>query len=340
MPIGWTAINKLFCSPFSIAKVCHQNINIKRNPKGTIQMASYKLLSYDDNGATKAGIEVDGFVFNLASEIAFHGPDSGIDGSSLDTAIRRWTDLEPVLGKIANSPSTSATAIGDIKLCAPFSNPGTMYCAGANYYGHAKEMGNELDKSTIEPLFFLKSNGAIIGPNDDIRLPKDYSQKYDWEVELAAVIGHEGHHLTLDNAMDIVVGYTIFNDVSARDVGRRTDWNFGMDWFRHKSFDTSAPMGPWIIPASKIGDPQNLNIKTTISGEVMQDDNTNDMVFSIAELIVSLTKQVPLRPGDIIATGTCAGVGVFRGIFLKPGDDIKLEIEGIGELCNPVVQGD
>ena len=120
-------------------------------------MASYKLLSYDDNGATKAGIEVDGFVFNLASEIAFHGPDSGIDGSSLDTAIRRWTDLEPVLGKIANSPSTSATAIGDIKLCAPFSNPGTMYCAGANYYGHAKEMGNELDKSTIEPLFFLKS---------------------------------------------------------------------------------------------------------------------------------------------------------------------------------------
>ncbi|MBT3990541.1 MAG: fumarylacetoacetate hydrolase family protein [Rhodospirillaceae bacterium] len=302
-------------------------------------MSDYKLLSYKDDGAVKAGIEVDGSIFNLASEVAFHAPDSGIDGSSLDTAIRRWADLEPILTKIANSPSTRAHALADADLAAPFSNPGTMYCAGANYYDHAEEMGNTIDKSAIEPLFFLKSNGAIIGPNDEIRLPKDYSQKYDWEVELAAVIGHEGHHLNLDNAMDIIAGYTIFNDVSARDVGRRTDWNFGMDWFRHKSFDTSAPMGPWVIPASQIADPQNLSLKTTVSGEVMQEGNTNGMVFSIAELIVSLTKQVPLRPGDIIATGTCAGVGFFRGVFFKPGDDVKLEVENIGELCNPIVQG-
>jgi 2,4-didehydro-3-deoxy-L-rhamnonate hydrolase len=302
-------------------------------------MASYKLLSYHDDGGVKAGIEVDGSVFNLASEIAFHGPDSNIDGTSLDTAIRRWVDLEPILEKIANSPSTRAHALDSVKLAAPMYNPGTMYCAGANYFGHAKEMGNEIDKAAIEPLFFLKSCGSIIGPDDEIQLPKSYSEKYDWEVELAAVIGKEGVHLTLDNAMDIIAGYTIFNDLSARDVGRRTDWNFGMDWFRHKSFYTSAPMGPWIIPASQIGDPQNLNVKTTVSGEVMQDDNTSDMVFSIAELLVSLTKQVPLRPGDIVATGTCAGVGVFRGIFLNPGDDVKLEIENIGELSNPIVQG-
>ena len=302
-------------------------------------MANYKLLSYNDDGVVKAGIEVDGWVFNLASEIAFHGPDSNIDGTTLDTAIRRWADLEPILEKISNSPSGRAKPISDVTLKAPFSNPGTMYCAGANYFGHAKEMGNEIDKSAIEPLFFLKSNGTIIGPDEEIQLPKGYSEKYDWEVELAAVIGHEGIHLNLDNAMDIVAGYTIFNDVSARDVGRRTDWNFGMDWFRHKSFYTSAPMGPWVIPANQIGDPQNLNIKTTVSGEVMQDDKTSDMVFSIAELLVSLTKQVPLRPGDIVATGTCAGVGVFRGVFLNPGDDVKLEIENIGELCNPIVQG-
>ena len=140
-----------------------------------------------------------------------------------------------------------------------------------------------------------------------------------------------------ENALNIVAGYTIFNDVSARDVGRRTDWNFGMDWFRHKSFDTSAPMGPWIIPAKDISNPQNLNLKTTIGDQIMQEGNTNNMVFSIVELLISLTKQIPLKPGDVIATGTCAGVGVFREIFLKAGDTMLLEIEEIGVLSNPVV---
>jgi 2-keto-4-pentenoate hydratase/2-oxohepta-3-ene-1,7-dioic acid hydratase in catechol pathway len=305
-----------------------------------IKMPSYKLLSYHDDGTIKAGIEVEGSVFNLTSEIAFHAPDCGIDAGTLDTLIRRWAEIAPILTKIANSPSGRAQAIENVKLAAPLYNPGTIYCAGANYFDHAEEMGTTIDKDNIEPLFFLKSCGAIIGPNDDVRLPATYSEKYDWEIELAAVIGREGHHMTVDNAMDLVAGYTIFNDVSARDVGRRTDWNFGMDWFRHKSFNTSAPMGPWIIPAKDIANPQNLGLKTTITGEVMQEGNTSTMVFSIAELIVSLTKQVPLKPGDVIATGTCAGVGVFRGIFLKPGDNMKLEIEGIGELCNPVVQGD
>jgi 2,4-diketo-3-deoxy-L-fuconate hydrolase len=300
-------------------------------------MPAYKLLSYHDNKEVKAGIAVDGSVFNLASEIAFHGPGSNIDGTTLDTAIRRWSDLEPLLKKIINSPSTRAHPLNSLKLAAPLYNPGTIYCAGANYFDHAEEMGTTIDKDAIEPLFFLKSCGAIVGPNDNVQLVKEYSQKYDWEVELAAVIGHEGHHLTTDNAMDIVIGYTIFNDVSARDVGRRTDWNFGMDWFRHKSFDTSAPMGPWIVPATQIVDPQNLNLKTTINDRVMQEGNTSTMVFSIAELIVSLTKQVPLKPGDIVATGTCAGVGFFQEIFLQPGDNMRLEIEGIGELNNPTV---
>ena len=300
-------------------------------------MPTYKLLSYHDNEKVKAGIEVDGSVFNLASEIAFHKPYSNIDCTTLDTAIKRWNDLEPLLNIISNSPSTLAHSLNSLKLAAPLYNPGTIYCAGANYFDHAEEMGNTIDKDSIEPLFFLKSCGAIVGPNDNVQLDEKYSQKYDWEVELAVVIGHEGHHLTADNAMNIVAGYTIFNDVSARDVGRRTDWNFGMDWFRHKSFNTSAPMGPWMVPANEIADPQNLNLKTTINDQVMQEGNTSNMVFSIAELIVSLTKQVPLKPGDIIATGTCAGVGFFREIFLQPGDNMKLEIEGIGELNNPTV---
>ncbi|MEE3000930.1 MAG: fumarylacetoacetate hydrolase family protein [Pseudomonadota bacterium] len=300
-------------------------------------MSSYKLLSYDDNDDIKAGIKVDSSVFNLASEIAFHDPDSNIDGSTLDTAIRRWKNLEPLLIKIANSPGTLAYPIESLKLAAPLYNPGTIYCAGANYYDHAEEMGNKIDKDSIEPLFFLKSCGSIVGPDVNVQLIDEYSKKYDWEIELAVIIGREGQNRTVENALEIVAGYTIFNDVSARDVGRRTDWKFGMDWFRHKSFGTSAPMGPWIVPATDIVDPQNLNLKTTIGDQIMQEGNTSTMVFSIAELIVSLTKQVPLKPGDIIATGTCAGVGFFRGVFLKPGDTMKLEIEGIGELNNPVV---
>ena len=300
-------------------------------------MHSYKLLSYHDQDTIKDGIGIEGSVFNLQSEIEFHAPELNIDATTLDTAIRRWSDLKTILEKVSNSPSTPAHSLKDLKIAAPLVNPGTIYCAGANYFDHAEEMGNVINKDEIEPLFFLKSCGSIIGPNDKVQLQKDYSQKYDWEVELAVIIGHEGYHLTIENALDIIAGYTIFNDVSARDVGRRTDWNFGMDWFRHKSFATSAPMGPWIIPAADIADPQSLALKTTINGEVMQEGNTSTMVFSIAELLVSLTKQVPLFPGDVIATGTCAGVGFFRGIFLKSGDTMKVEIERIGELNNPVI---
>lgn len=303
-------------------------------------MASYKLLSYHQDGLIKAGIEVDGSVFNLATELASHGPDAGIDGTTLDTAMRRWPDLEPILKKIANSPSSRAQALDAVKLAAPMNSPSGFYCAGANYFCHAEEMGNTIEKEKIEPLFFLKSGSVIIGPDQDIRLPQNYSEKYDWEVEIAAIIGHEGRNLTVDNALDIVAGYTIFNDVSARDRGKREDWPFGMDWFRHKSFDTSAPLGPWIVPATDIADIQNISIKTTINDEVKQDGNSNNMVFSVAELLVSLSQQLTLKPGDIVATGTCAGVGLFQGIYLKPGDHIKMEVEGIGELNNPVVVGD
>ena len=180
----------------------------------------------------------------------------------------------------------------------------------------------------------------IIAPNQEIRLPQNYSEKYDWEVEIAAIIGRQGRNLTVNNALDIVAGYTIFNDVSTRDVGRRSDWPFGMDWFCHKSFDTSAPMGLWIIPAGDIANIQNLGLKTTINDDIKQDGNSNNMVFSVAELLISLSQQLTLKPGDIVATGTCTGVGSFQGIFLKPGDQITMEVESIGTLANPVVQGD
>ncbi len=303
-------------------------------------MKNTKLISYSENVEIKAGLLKENIVYNLGVELDQALGWQYNETITLDVVFRNWLKFEPVLTKITRAPVTTGVPITDVILQAPLNNPGTIYCAGANYHDHAQEMGVSIEKDSIEPLFFLKSCGSIIGPNQNIKLPKDYSEKYDWEIELAVVIGKEGHHLNIENAMDIVAGYTIFNDVSARDAGRRDDWNFGMDWFRHKSFDTSAPMGPWIISSNQINNPQNLSLKTKINGKVMQDGNTNGMIFSIAELIVSLSKQVCLKPGDIIATGTCAGVGIFRGIFLQPGDLIELEIEEIGILANPVIQGD
>ena len=302
-------------------------------------MNNIKLISYSENGEIKAGVLKENMVHDLGVELCKMDDWQRNETISLDTVFRNWSKFVPMLNKITQAPTTSGLPIKDVILHAPLNNPGTIYCAGANYYDHAQEMGVSIDKGSIEPLFFLKSCGSIIGPNQNIRLPSNYSEKYDWEVELAAVIGKKGHHLNTENATDIIAGYTIFNDVSARDVGRRNDWNFGMDWFRHKSFDTSAPMGPWIVPSNQINNPQNLNLKTKINDKVMQDGNTNGMIFSIAELIVSLSRQVCLKPGDVIATGTCAGVGIFRGIFLQPGDLIELEIEDIGILSNPVIQG-
>jgi 2-keto-4-pentenoate hydratase/2-oxohepta-3-ene-1,7-dioic acid hydratase in catechol pathway len=143
------------------------------------------------------------------------------------------------------------------------------------------------------------------------------------------------------DALDYVAGYTIVNDVSARDLGNREDWpRWGQDWLSHKTFETSAPMGPWIIPAAQIPDPHNLDIGLWVNTEKMQDSNSSNLIFNINEQIEFLSKRVTLQPGDVISTGTPSGVGRPRGIFLKPGDTVRIEIEGIGTLENPVVQGD
>ena len=140
--------------------------------------------------------------------------------------------------------------------------------------------------------------------------------------------------------MSCLAGYTIINDLSARDHVRREGWPFGTDWFEHKSFETSAPMGPWITPVEEINDVQSLTTRTWINGEIKQDSSSAQMIFTVAEQISHISKQLTLKPGDVIATGTCAGVGAFSGTFLKPGDDIRMEVEGLGVLTNPVTRRD
>ena len=227
---------------------------------------------------------------------------------------------------------------------APLLYPSAIFSAAANYYGHRAEMGVDqelVDKTKVKPYMFLKSPAhTVIGPGDEIRIPH-VTQKVDWEAELGVVIGRYGRNLKPENAGSIVAGYTIFNDVSARDLGRRDEWpRFPMNWFGQKTFETSAPMGPWIIPVSSIPDPYKLKIDLWVNDDHMQDAEAGMMVFNIEEQIEFLSARITLRPGDLIATGTPAGVGAGQGIFLKPGDKVRITIGGIGALENSVVEGE
>ena len=196
------------------------------------------------------------------------------------------------------------------------------------------------DKTVVQPYFFLKSPPhCVIGPGADIPLPS-VSKMVDWEAEFAVVIGKKGRHIPVGKAFDHIAGYTIMNDLSARDRGKRDDWpRFSTDWFSHKVFDGSAPMGPWITPADQIADPYKCRMQLWVNEEKMQDEYISDLIFDIAEQIEWLSRTMTLLPGDVVSTGTPSGVGRPRGIFLKPGDTVRIEVDGIGTLTNPVVQG-
>jgi 2-keto-4-pentenoate hydratase/2-oxohepta-3-ene-1,7-dioic acid hydratase in catechol pathway len=233
------------------------------------------------------------------------------------------------------------------KILAPLPVPGTLFCAGANYSDHVAEMAKV---NNIEPdpdphtlglgsWHFIKSSRSVIGSGEEIEIPSG-AQKLDWEAELAVVIGLKTRSIPVDRALTCVAGYTIANDLSARDLSRRNGIAihspFRFDWMAHKSFDTACPLGPWIVPATQIADPQNLAISLSVNGEMKQNSNTSRMIFTIAEQIADLSHRLTLWPGDVILTGTPAGVGSATGQFLKPGDRISVRVAGIGELNNVV----
>lgn len=220
-------------------------------------------------------------------------------------------------------------SLDDVQLLAPIVNPGKVICVGNNYMDHCREQNVEPPK---KPMIFSKWASCIIAPGDAIVLPND-SKQVDFEAELVVVIGKEGRNISEEEALSHVFGYTIMNDVSARDVQFED-----VQWVRGKSYDTFAPLGPAIVTADEIEDSQNLTIKLDINGQVLQDSNTSLMIFNIPYLISYLSKGFTLKPGDIIATGTPHGVGVFRNppIFLKHGDVCTIELEHLGVLKNTV----
>jgi 2-keto-4-pentenoate hydratase/2-oxohepta-3-ene-1,7-dioic acid hydratase in catechol pathway len=222
------------------------------------------------------------------------------------------------------------TPLADLTLLAPIPRPKKLICVGLNYRDHAAETGAVIPEV---PTIFNKFATAVIGPGAPIVLPK-VSNSPDYEAEFAFVIGKGGRHIAEADWRDHVFGYTIVNDVSARDYQRATT-----QWLMGKTFDTFAPMGPWIITKDEIGDPHNLIVRMVINGETLQNGNTSQLIFNIPQLIAFLSSVFTLEPGDVVSTGTPAGVGAARKPprWLRPGDEVAVQIQGIGELRNPVV---
>ncbi|WP_375483478.1 fumarylacetoacetate hydrolase family protein [uncultured Mycobacterium sp.] len=263
-------------------------------------------------------------------------------------ALKQWPTVLELLDDWPNAravlPSIEiedAEIITYEDLLAPIRWPRKVVCAGVNYQHHIQEMGGEIPTGEWKPFFFLKPpTTTVIGPHDSIVLHSPDVAKYDWEAELAAVIGIGGRDIPVGRALNHVAGYCVANDISARGHHKRTAVPaaaFTYDWFASKSIDKSLPLGPGITPAFLINDPQQLHIRLWVNGALRQDESTADMICSVAELVAAASGTVTLEPGDVIATGTPSGVGGGQGLFLQAGDVVRTEISGLGALENSVV---
>jgi 2-keto-4-pentenoate hydratase/2-oxohepta-3-ene-1,7-dioic acid hydratase in catechol pathway len=220
-----------------------------------------------------------------------------------------------------------------VKLLAPIPRPGKIMGIGLNYRDHARETGAAIP---TKPILFAKFSTSVIGPYDTIHVHPDQTQRVDYEAELGVVIGKPTYRVQRADALNYVFGYTVINDVSARDI--QLDAEYGKQWVRGKSLDTFCPMGPSITSRDQVPEPQNLPVRAILNGKVMQDGNTREMIFDVAALIEYLSQGMTLEPGDVIATGTPPGVGDARKppVYLKKGDVIEIEVGNLGKLVNPV----
>lgn len=242
------------------------------------------------------------------------------------------------------NPDDSAEAddgrydIEEITHLPPTTAQNTVFCAALNYEAHAAESDIEVPEW---PLVFLKLPRTLVGHRESISYHTRVTDEIDYEAELAAVIGEEARHVSPDEALEYVAGYTILNDTSARDLqlGLQAGEDDLLDWFSGKAMDRTTPVGPHVV-IDEIEDPQNLAIQSRVNGETLQDDNTGMMIRSVADLVSFVSSRVTLTPGDIIATGTPEGVGAFQDIQLYPDDTVEIEVEGIGTLTNTVSEAD
>lgn len=282
--------------------------------------------------APRAGIVENGKIFTVPVDVA------GSSFATLADLYDRWITVEPLLAELTLS---GGTPVDDVELLAPSLTPSAIFCMGANYQEHVdavyrhQKMPSEasLVELGVPPWHFLKARNTLRGHKSTIPLFTDH---VDWEIELAAIIGRTARNVSIDRALDYVAGYTIGIDLSARDKGIRSAMNVGSpfryDWVAHKSFEGACPLGPWLVPARLLGDPQAVDLRLAVNGRVRQNSNTSKMLYSTAEQIAYLSTVISLSPGDVVLTGTPAGTGFESDEYLQPGDVIIASIPGIGEL--------
>jgi 2-keto-4-pentenoate hydratase/2-oxohepta-3-ene-1,7-dioic acid hydratase in catechol pathway len=305
-------------------------------------MAHYKLVTYQAVKGSRSGVVMEEEMFDVAKLTAKSSYATTLD------VLNDWKVAQTVLDKAvakAKKNRIKGLPLTKVKLLAPVLYPSAIFCAGANYVDHMQEMAvvQKIDLEPdphevgLKPWHFVKASRTVVGTESTIPLPA-YSKKVDWEAELAVVIGRLAKEVPLDKALDYVAGYTVANDLSARDFAVRPQVSpgspFRYDWVSLKNFDGACPIGPWIVPAKEIADPQNLGIKLWVNDVLKQDSSTSKMIFSIAEQIAHLSTRMTLHPGDLVLTGTPSGVGSARREFLNPGDVVKVWIENIGTLSN------
>lgn len=284
-----------------------------------------KLLTYQaGDNAPQVGIALDEKIAPIDTI------DSSFTGLTLMQVLSQLPKLKEGLARAEFTLESS-----DVRICAPISNPEKIICIGLNYADHAAESNAEIPS---EPVVFNKFPTALRGPNESIELPPQ-SDSVDYEAELVVVIGREGKNISEVNALDYVAGYMCGHDVSARDWQKHKPQG---QWLCGKSFDSFAPIGPYLVTADEVSDPHNLNVKFRLNGTEMQNSNTSQFIFNINQLLSYLSQVCTLKPGDLLFTGTPPGVGAARNpkVFLQPGDVAEVEIEGLGVLRNPVVAAD
>ena len=285
-------------------------------------MAGMRLVTFELAGQARPGVLSDVDQVLDLSSIGFHSLIEFIEAG------REGRSKAEIF--LDQSPENARYALNKIRLLAPIPKPRKLICVGLNYRDHAMETGSEIP---AVPTIFNKFATAVIAPGENIVLPK-ISKSPDYEAEFAFVIGRGGRNIAAESWQDHVYGYTIVNDVTARDYQRATT-----QWLMGKTFDTFAPMGPWIVTADEIPNPHEVDISLDINGEILQNSNTRELIFKVPDLIAFLSSVFTLEPGDIVSTGTPSGVGVARKPprFLKAGDQVTVKIPKIGELSNPVV---
>ena len=301
-------------------------------------MNGLKLGSYASARGPRAAIIVGDMLYDAADATGRN------DFARVTAILDHWDDAAAALDRVS-AYDGAGLPLAAVELLAPVLYPHAVYCAGANYQDHIDAVGRRhglppqpsAKSLGVGPFFFMKAPRTIVAPTAAV---VNESQALDYEIELAVVIGRPTRGVAVADALSCVAGYTIANDLSARDRIMRAQLPegspFRYDWGSHKNFDGACPMGPWIVPATEIGDPQALSLKTWVNGELRQDSTTAKMLYSIGEQIAALSRFTTLYPGDVLLTGTPEGVGAETGRWIDKGDVVRMAIGGIGEIVTTI----